>query len=171
MKTFSGSGNGSTDPLALNSGHVRIDWSYSGPKTGGGISAADQTYHNQVLQTYYTWYTQSLDIYKNALNQAIASRDALQVTDIQQKINALTNEYNQEVAAENQRYAGVAPQPGVDNTQFNLSYADVAIADTVYLASNTGSGAGQAFFDSSNSRYILQVQSSGSWTLKVYYKP
>ena len=171
VKTLSGSGNGSTDPLALNPGHVRVDWSYSGPTTGGGISSADQAYHNQVLQSYYTWYTNSLNIYKNALNEAAASRDALQVEQIQQEINALTSEYNQYVDSENQRYASVAPQPGVDNTQFKVSYADVAIADTVYLASNTGSGAGQAFLDSAGSRYIFQVESSGNWTLKVYYKP
>lgn len=171
VQTFSGSGSGSTDPLALKPGHVRIDWSYSGPKTGGGISAADQAYHNAVLQTYYTWYINSYNIYKRELDRAVAARDALRVDDIQHQMNALKNEYDQYVAIENQRYASVVPQPGMDNTPFNLSYADVTIADTIYLANNTGSGAGQAFFDSAGSRYILQVQSSGNWTLKVYYKP
>ena len=110
-------------------------------------------------------------IYNRALDQAAGDRDALAVERIQQQINDLTNEYNQKVNEENQRHANVAPSPGEDNTQFSLSYADATVENFEALVSRTGSGSGQTLFDVSGGRYVLQVQSSGDWTLKVYYKP
>lgn len=110
-------------------------------------------------------------IYNRALDQAAGDRDALAVERIQQQINDLTNEYNQKVNEENQRHANVAPSPGEDNTPFSLSYADATVENFEALASRTGSGSGQTLFDVSGGRYVLQVQSSGDWTLKIYYKP
>jgi hypothetical protein len=149
-----------------------VRWNYAGSPSGGTLSPERESYHTEILNNLYSWYSGELAIYQQELDAALRNLDGLRVSQIKAQMNALTQQYNNDVAADNARYAAEkAAASKVDNTRFDLWEERDSTSNPYYVDGRQGPGGGEARFQAlAGSDYYFSVKASGPWSLAVYWQ-
>jgi hypothetical protein len=171
---LNGNGSSNTQTLVIDNGIVELDWNYAGAPGGGTLSAADQNYHIQVLNSLQSSYSSDEAFYKQQEDDAARAGDALGFVRAQRAANARTSQYNNDVANENSRYqaAQVAAASGPDRSTFGLWGSASDGSGRWYVGGTTGPGSGVYGFNATGGvHFYFQVQAAGQWSLDIYWQP
>jgi hypothetical protein len=163
--TLTGAGSGRSRIFGLPEGIVSIQWEYYGRPGEGADLRFEYNRHVDELEHLRRLFQIDADYYQDLMNSALSQNDAMAYLDAQNGLKRSQAEYDQSVAAENDRY-----QNSIASIQsaFRLDISRGAGFEPVSLVNVKGTYSGTATYRAKRDfSYNLEVETFGPWKVVV----